>query len=155
MYKFLENLEQAEKILRATDHLIYSVYPLIKEKRILLKSLTEINTAIVKIINAILQYEYLYKRISLDKNSQINFQTFMLKCAPRYEINSDEITQIKELFEITKQHQKSSMEFTRNEKIVILSKDLCQKTISLEKIKEFLNLAKSLLKKIEKQLKEK
>jgi len=42
-------------------------------------------------ISSILQYEYLYKRITLYKNSKVNFKTFIEKCASRYRISKDYI----------------------------------------------------------------
>lgn len=126
---------------------MYVTFPLVREKNLLLKILLETKKAIANLINSILQYEYLYKRISLDKNPKENFKTFIKKCAPRYLITKEEIDKIEELFEIIELHNKSPMEFTREEKIVIMSENSSVKTISIEKTKEFLNIGKSLLKK--------
>jgi len=42
------------------------------------------------------------------------------------------------------------MEFVRNEKVIILSENLKPKTITIEKTKEFLLLAKNILNKTKK-----
>ena len=52
-----------------------------------------------------------------------------------------------ELFEIVENHKQSHFEFVKNEKIIILSENLEQKSLTVEKIKEFLWLAKNVLKK--------
>ena len=65
MEKFQENLVQAIKNLQIADHMAYVTYPLINEKRLLLKIFDEIYKSIISCINAILNYEYLYKRIKL------------------------------------------------------------------------------------------
>ena len=148
MKKFLEKIEEAEKIIQTVDHIIYITFPLIKDKRLLLKVIQEMKTAISNCISSILQYEYLYKRINLYKDSQTNFKTFTEKCAPRYQINREEIKLILELFDFVEKHKESPFEFIREEKVVILSENMKPKTLTIEKTKEFLILAKDILKKI-------
>ncbi len=147
MEKFLENLAAAEKIIHTADHMIYVTFPLIKDKRLLIKIIQEIKDAITACITSILQYEYIYKRINLYKDPKSNFRTFTEKCAPRYEIKNDEIKLILELFDFVDKHRQSPFEFIKDEKVVILSNSLKPKTLTAEKTKEFLILAKNLLKK--------
>jgi len=147
MEKFHEYLEQAEKIIETADHMVYVTYPLIKDKHLLLKILSEIKTAVAKCINSILQYEYLYKRINLYSDPKANLKTFREKSAQRYEINENEIKLILKLFELAEKHKKSSMEFVRKEKIVILSNNSEPSTLTLEQVKKFLVLSKNLLNK--------
>ena len=148
MEKFLENLQEAETKIQIADHMLYVTFPLLKDKKLLLKILLDTKTAIAKCISSILQYEYLYKRIKLYNNPKTNFKTFEEKCTKRYNITEQEINLIQELFEIVEEHKKSAMEFMKNEKIVILSQSLQQKTLTLEKTKEFLVVAKNILQKI-------
>ncbi len=153
MEKFLEHLEESGKKISTADHLLYVTFPLVKEKRLLLKILEEINQGVISCLNSILQYEYLFKKIKLYSEPKQNFEVFKQKCAPRFSITQNEIKSIVELFEIVKAHKKSPFEFVRDEKIVILSDDMKQKIINLEKAKEFLASAKSVLEKTKKVLK--
>jgi len=147
MEKFLEKLTEAEKIIKTTDHMVYTSFPMVKDKRLLLRVLSEIKSAITICITSILQYEYLYKRINLYKKPKENFRIFTEKCANNYMITREEIKIILELFEIVEKHKKSSMEFIREDKIIILSDKLEPKTLTLEKTKEFLETSKNILKK--------
>jgi len=147
MEKFIEYLDEASKKIQTVDHMIYITFPLIKDKRLLLKILLETKIAISKCINAILQYEYLYKRINLYKKSEKNLKIFKEQCAPRYRITKEEINLIAELFDIVQKHEESPFEFIKNEKVIILSENLRHKTFTIEKSKEFLILAKDILKK--------
>jgi len=151
MEKFLENLEKAKNLIRTADHLIYMTFPLVRDKKLLLKIISEIRNGIANCINSILQYEYLYKRISLYQESKTNFKTFREKCAIKYGIRPEEIILILELFEIVEEHEKSPMEFVKDEKVVILSENMKQKILTVEKTKEFLAMAKNILKKTENQ----
>ncbi len=147
MEKFLENIVAAEKKIQVADHMIYVTFPLIKDKRLLLKILQEIKNAVMNCISSILQYEYLYKRIILYKNAKSNFKIFIEKCAPRYQITKEEINLILELFDFIEKHRESPFEFIKDDKVIILSNSLNPKTLTIEKTKEFLMLVKSILRK--------
>ena len=147
MEKFLENIQKAQKAIQTMDHMVYVTFPLIKDKKILLKILKETKNAITNCINAILQYEYLYKRIELYKDAKTNFRTFIKKCCPRYNITSEQGNAILKLFELAEKHEQSTVEFVREEKVVMLSENLKTEIITIEKTKEFLDLAKNILKK--------
>ena len=139
-------IEEAEKIIRFIDHLIYVPYPLINEPKIFIRCLEELSIAIRKIISCILIYESFFNRIKIYENHQKNFSTFFEKCAPKYQITKIQIQQIKELFEIVDEHNKSQIEFKRNENYVILNNSKI-KIINLEKVKEFIFLSKFLISK--------
>ncbi len=147
MEKFLENIVAAEKKIQVADHMIYVTFPLIKDKRLLLKILQEIKNAVMNCISSILQYEYLYKRITLYKNPKSNFKIFIEKCAPRYQITKEEINLILELFDFIEKHKESPFEFIKDDKVIILSNSLDPKTLTIEKTKEFLMFVKSILRK--------
>lgn len=145
MEKFLENLNEAEQLIKKIDHMIYITYPLIQDKRLILKVISETKNAIIKCINSILHYEYLYKRVRLTKDPIKNLRIFKIKCAPRYGISVEKIKLMLELFDLIEKHKKSPFEFKKQEKIVILSEDSTPKVIIIEDAKEFLALAKEIL----------
>lgn len=153
MEKFLQNLQEAEKIIQTVDHIIYITFPLFKDKKLLLRVLSEIKKAVSNCINSVLQYEYLFKRIKLYKDPKINLQTFTGKCAPRYNINKKEIGLIIQLFEIVEKHKDSPFEFIKDGKVIILSNEMEPETISVEKSKEFLVMAKEILAKVKETIK--
>lgn len=107
----------------------------------------EVGKASTKIINTILQYEYIEKEIKLSKNPKENFETFENICALKYEILDSEITITKELFKLNNIHKNSGMTFRRNKKIIILSDDLTTDILTYEKTKEFLRTSKEMLRK--------
>lgn len=153
MKKFIEEIMKAEKAIRTADHMIYVTFPLIKDKRLLLKVLQEIKNAVSLCINAVLEYENAKKRIALSKDPKLNFKIFKEKISSTYGISHDEVFFVAELMEISEKHKESPFEFMRDNKVVILSNDLIPRTISLEKIKQFLFLAKNLIKKTKETIK--
>jgi transcription-repair coupling factor (superfamily II helicase) len=152
--KYLEYLENAFASLKKADHIVYITFPWVKDKKLLLLGFEELYKAVYSMINAILQYEYLYKRISLYKNQRDNFETFKSECSRRYGISVDEMNAIINIFNIFRKHKESSMEFMRKEKIVIMMDNFKNETIDLDKVKLFLIVAKNLLKKIEERIKQ-
>ncbi len=155
MEKYIEYLENSISILKTADHMTYMTYPLIKEKRLLLKILNQLNTALMNILNSILQYEYLYKRIQLYKDPKENFRTFKEKCASRYNITEEEMNVISKVFTLTQKHKNSPLEFVKKDKIVIMTDNLHTETIDLPDIKEFLIKTKQILKKAENKIRRK
>lgn len=153
--KFEELIENARRHIKTADHIAYITYPLIREKRLLLKVLDDTYLVMVSIINAILQYEYVYKRISLYKNPLENFRTFRQRCAKRFGITEEEINSIIDVFKIANQHKNSPFEFMRKDKIVIMADNLHTETISIDKIKQHLAYTKSMLSKAEFMIKSK
>ena len=147
MKKILQNLEEATRIIQAADHITTNTYPLIKENRILLHSTLEIKKANTKIITAILQYEYLYKRIRISFDHQENYETFKKKCAQKYEITLEEIKNIEEIIKIYNAHKKSPIEISKNRKIIILSKNMEKIEITFDKTKKYILNSKNLLGK--------
>ena len=145
MEKVLENLQEAERIIKKIDHLLYVSFPLVQDKKLILNAVIEIKNAVKICINIILQQEYFYRRIKLYNQPSINFKTFEEKCSKRYDIGKQEIKLISELFEISEIYKQSPFEFVKNDKIVILSENSKAYSITLGKAKQFLNMGRDIL----------
>lgn len=145
MEKYQENLKQAIRSLQIADHMTYVTFPLVNEQRLLIKIFDEIHKTIINCINAILNYEYLYKRVQLYINNGENIRTFANKCAKTYNLSNEQIKRILEILELNKKHKQSAMEFVKKNRVVILSDNLKTQTLDIQKIKEYLLLAKQFL----------
>jgi Iap family predicted aminopeptidase len=150
--KFKENLNDAIKSLQIADHMTYVTLPIINEQRLLIKIFDEIYKSIINCINAILNYEYLYKRIHIYKDNGDNIRTFANKCARNYSLTNEQIKKILEILELNRKHKQSAMEFVKQNKIIILSDNLRTQSMDIQKIKEYLLLAKELLMKTNKRI---
>lgn len=148
----MESLAYATKCLQTADHLAYITFPLVKEKRLLLKILSELSNFTLNAINSVLQYEYYWKRIHIYTEARANLQTFK-SLASRYEISQEQVIKMMEILSLNEKHKKSPFEFVRNDKIVIMSEGMHTDIINLEKIKGFLVETKDILRKINSKLK--
>jgi len=153
--KFIEYLIQAEKNLHIASHMAYVTVQLIRDKKLLLKILSETHLATLNIINSVLQHDYIYKKIRLTKDAKTNLRIFIEKSAPRYQITEQETKLILELISLAEKHKQSPFEFVKDNKVVILSNNLKTETINLEKLKEFITTTKSILDKVKSNLSEK
>jgi hypothetical protein len=143
--KYLQNLQLAIKNLQLADHMTYVTYPIVKDKRLLLKILDNIYDSLINTINAILQHDYLWKKIRLYRDPKTNFQIFSEKCAPRFKITAQEVEEILDILALVEKHRKSPLEFARKDKVVIMSDNLKTNIIDIQKIKQYLILAKKVL----------
>ena len=150
---FEKHLQQAIKSLKLAGHITYVTFPLVNEKRLLLKIFDEVYMSIICSINAILHYEYFYKKIKLYKNSRDNLATFTNKCAKKYSLTNEQTKIIKEIIEINKKYKKSAMEFVKKDKLVILSDNLVTQTLDINLINKYLLLAKELVVNVNKRIK--
>lgn len=152
MQKFIEHLNEAQKTILACDHLTYITYPLIKDKKILIKIITELKKALAHLINATLQYEYIFKKIKLYKDTKENLRTYFEKSSKRFQMTSEEIKNIKDIFEIEKIHKQSPMEIKKDNKVIIFRENYEKITLDLEKTKKFLEISKKILSKTKNNL---
>mgnify|MGYP001601933793 CR=1 FL=1 len=152
MERFRENLNSAVKSLQIADHMAYVTFPLVNEQRLLLKIFDETYKSIISSIEAILNYEYSLKRIRIYEDNNKNMQTFYQNCAKDYNLTNEQIKKIFEIIELNKEHKISAMEFVKKDRIVILSDTLKTKTLNIQKIKEYLLLAKEFLMKVNQKI---
>jgi hypothetical protein len=152
MENISENLVEADKSIRTADHMIYVTFPLIKDKRLLLKILQEIKKAVTHAMSSMLQFEYYNGRIKLYKDSRVNFKIFLEKCVPRYQITKEEVALITELLDFVEKQKESPFEFGKEGRLILLSGNLRPRVMSVEKTKEFMFAAKSILRKTKEEI---
>lgn len=145
--KYLISLEEAKRHLQTADHLAYITFPLLKENRLLLKVLEELNISLLNAINSILQFEYTYKRIHIYTDARVNLETFK-QISSRYNLGKEQLMKLLEVLNLAEQHKKSPFEFAKNDKIVIMSEGMKTETVNLEKVKTYLIEIKDLVRKI-------
>jgi hypothetical protein len=100
-----------------------------------------------------LQYDYIFRKVKIYKDPKPNLMAFKDKTSLNYDISKEELKKILRLFEIVRRHNESKMEFTRKDKIVILSETMRQETITFEETKELYNAAKDIITKAENKIK--
>jgi hypothetical protein len=138
-----ENLEKAKHHFKVADHMLYVTFSLLKEKRLIIKILTEIYKSVNYLIKAILQHEYAFKRVPLYKDPKLNLKVFKEKIALRY-INNEELNILIKILEIEKKHEKAPLEFVKKDKFVIFLGENYE-TLTIDKLKQYILPLKKLI----------
>jgi len=149
--KYKEYLKESARHLQIADHMTYITFPLVNEKKLIIKIFEEIFKSVKNSINSAIHFEFKNKNIILSNQEEENIKNFIENLAKNYEINEKEINKILEIIEIEKKHEESSMEFVRKEKLVMMSDSLNIKTLTIENIKDYLTIAKNIFLKVSKK----
>lgn len=149
--KFLSSLNNAEKSLRIADHLVSVTYSLFKDEKICLQVISELNIFSIYLINAVLQYEYYFKRIQLFTDSSTNLEIFKT-CVRDYSFSDSETKSLYEVMRLAKAHKDSPMVFVKEKNVVIMIDGGRTEIVNIDKIKVFLNNFKTIIKKVKVRL---
>ena len=135
---FQSLLEESNKAMKTADHLIYVTYPLINDVKLIITIVENLNKSLLSGIDALLQYEYLYKRISMIPNNfREKIEVFKSYCIPRYNIPRENLLFISDINNIIEHRKNSPIEFTRSGKFVMCTSDYKMKVLNLEKMKMY------------------
>ena len=143
--------EKAKRHIKIADHMLTQTYPLIQDPKLLVAVMSNIFSALTNSMSAMLYYDRLFKRIPPFHDSfESKFNIFRARCARRYNLGTESILLIQEIKEIIKEHKESQFEFSRKGKFVICSDNYRMKTISVEKMKDYIKKTKSFVAEMEK-----
>jgi hypothetical protein len=153
MEEIFQLIDKSNKYFKTADHLTYVTYPLIKDVKLLINIIENLYQAMVYGMNAILEYDKLFKRISqFPEDFETKIDIFKTSCAKRYNINREYIVMIEDLKSILDHRNKSPVEFIRRDKFVICNGSFKMKTLNYNKVKDFVNNVKPFIIKINKIL---
>ncbi len=132
-------LKEAWEHYHAADHLLNVTYPLIKDPKLLLGIITTINNTLSCALNYFIQSNYeapLLLKLHLLQNQKIS-------------LPKDSLSLIHTINDLLQHHEKSPVEFSRNNKMIICTKEYYLHTLSKEDIKELLKKTKETLNYLE------
>ncbi len=151
MERILALLKEANTKLNTADHLAYVTYPMLKESKLLIATMDNLYQSLSLAIESLLEYERYYKRISfvpIDFNQK--FDMFK-KISVRYNMDRIAISSLLDIKSLLETHKKSSMVFTREQKLVIATQGFkVVKTLNIENVKRYIEQTKPILAKINK-----
>lgn len=127
----------------------YVTYPLVKETRLLLNIINNLNIALVRSVDSFLLYERHYKRIMRIPETFKEKLELFLHLGRKYGFSKEEIDMIKTISGIIESHKKSPVEFSRKEKFVIFSDSFSSyKSIDVDTVKNYLSKAKVFISRV-------
>ncbi|MBI2109551.1 hypothetical protein HYT58_00055 [Candidatus Woesearchaeota archaeon] len=149
MEKLKSLLYDANKSFEAADHLTYVTYPLIKDSKLLSTIADNLYNSLSKLIEAVLYYERMYKRIPPYGNSFAErFHLFRSKCAPRYSIPREGLTVLQSLQEYMETKKKAALEFNRRDRFIIATREYRMSALTLDKLKNYIFQSKRFIAQV-------
>ncbi len=149
MEKFQELRETARKKIVIAEHMVNVTYPLVKDSRLLMAIAENIFLAMSYAMNALLYYEYVFKRIEhVSESFEEMFHTFKEKCVKKYSIKEEYIKMIRDIKDVIMEHKKSPMEFSRKDRYIICSDNYKLRSISIDQLKSYIPKAKLFIQDI-------
>jgi len=150
MERFQEARDAAKKRLLSADHMISLTYPLVKENRMLITITENIFLALTSTLAALLYYERTFKRIPPFYDTfDSKFHMFSEEVSRSYKLNPDYTKLLMEVRELLLAHRESRIEFSRNENFIIYADNYkSMKKINIDKMKEYLTLARQFFKDV-------
>ena len=142
MEEFRNLVLEANRKLRLADHMAYITYPMLKETKLLLTVLDNLDKSLKAALNAYLYYERLYKRISpYPEDLKTKLDIFERSAAKRYNLQNYSKLII-EIHNILKKHKESPVAFVKKDKLVICNRDYRMKVLEISDVKNYLSKAK-------------
>ena|SRR3989344_3753047 len=142
-------IEEANRAFKTADHLTYTTYPLLKETKILILIIEQLYNSLSKGMEAVLEYDYLYKRIQQYPNDfQGRLHVFRNYSMNRYNFSRETAALLEEIHEIIIKRKTAPIEFPRKDKFVIASDTFRLKSISIDKVKQFVTQTKKFIDKL-------
>lgn len=148
MQEILNSLNQANKLLKTADHLVYVTYPLLKDNKLIITMAENLAGSMIKAMDALLYYEKYYKRIyHFPQDFRSKLEIFKNICN-HYNIPRNYLSLMQDLNDIIEKRKTSNMEFIRNDKYIICNNNYEMITLNYEKIKEYLNTSRFFINKV-------
>jgi hypothetical protein len=149
MSEILDLLQEANKRFNSVDHMLYVTYPLVKDNKLLILMVEGLNKSLNLFLEALMNYEYLYKRINnIPEDFSGKMDLLKRSVANRYNIPRNSIVVMEDLNKIVDERRKSPMEIVKREKYVILSDNYNQTHVTIEKLKNYINESKLFINKV-------
>lgn len=149
MSNYEKYIREASRTFKIADHMISVTYPLVKDTKLLLAVLENINLTLTNSISALVHYDRFYKRLPPFQDTfESKFNIFRVKCMSMYDIDKTYIELIQNIQALIKEHKSSPIEFIRKDKFVICSDNYNIKTLSLKDLREYITQTKNFMDKI-------
>jgi hypothetical protein len=143
METVLEFRQNANKNLRIAEHMLTVTLPLLQDSKLLLGIAENLFLGFSNTLTALVTYERQYKRIPpFHDNFESKHRMFSAKIIPRYGLQKEYAVAMEKIKEIIAKHKNAPMAFTRKDKFVICDNEYHTETITEQKLKYFLDIAK-------------
>lgn len=142
----LDHIEQGLHYLRIADHTLNTTYPLLHDPKMFLGVLENMHKAHEHLITATL--EPLHKERLKSQSFIMQLKRFEDLLTPSQIIQTNELNVIKTVNDMLERHQKTPLEFSRKEQLVMTSTDYELHSVNAPLLQEQLQASQEMYKKL-------
>ena len=146
MIDYFQHLEHARRFIQTAEHLLTETFPLVRDPRMLLSVLQNVYGSYKSMMLFYLNRDLEQGKIPpFDQDPENMIRLFKARNERRYSINPDYVKNLEEIYAILKEHRKSPMEFSRHEMLVISDESYNMKTVTTQRLRDYINKAKTFI----------
>ena len=147
--RYQELLQTARKQIELADHMLYVTYPLVQETKFLLAIANHVISAARCSVQALLEFELLYKRLEqFNRTFLSEVEIYQKKVAPRYNLDGKYYKLLQKLMEVQKYDTESVVRFKRGDKYILSTGEYSMSAIDVDTVKRYSNLTKKFVQEI-------
>jgi hypothetical protein len=144
-----EKFQDSVKHLKLASHMLGVTYPLVKDPRMFIGILENLNKSLKECLDSFLLYERMYKRISpYPDNFNSKLDVFRNVIRSRYEFDSTLPRFIFEIEQLVKNRKQAPIEFSRKDGFVICDSEYKTRILKIEELKSYISKAKVFILKV-------
>ncbi len=146
MEAFITYRDKARQSIRVADHMLTMTYPLVKDPKLLIAVLENIQGALVHAMTSVLAYEYAFKRIPPYKETFENkFSMFKQHIVRQQALDPHIVQFIAQMKELHDEHKNASIEFSRTETYVMSNERYRLNILTEKDLKAHLQTTKTIV----------
>ena len=136
-------IEEADRILKLAGHVLYVTYPLVKDSRLFISIMNNIDKALKIGLDSLLYHERIHKRISpYPDHFATKLDIFRRVVSRRYNFNKEIPNFILDVDQTVKNRKAAPVEFTRRNDFVICDPNYRVKVLRYDELKDYFSKAK-------------
>ena len=148
MEKLKQLVAEANAQFKKADHLAYVTYPLVRETKLLYAIAEVLYESLHKGVQAVLEYERMYKRIPLVPGTFETELELFKDVSGKYGFNRNIVLLMIDLRNLVRAKKDSPVEFVRKDKFVICDDDYTMNVLDISKVKAYVMDAREFIDKL-------
>lgn len=147
---YAELIQKAKKQIELADHMVYVTYPLVQETKFLLAILGHVINSGRLALRALLEYEFLYKRIeAYHKSFPGEISVYKTKVEARYGLDGKYFKLLQKLMDLDRFDKESPVRFKRGDKYILSTSEYNMSVLDLATVKKYNLLTKRFVTKVD------
>lgn len=132
-----ELIRGARKKFEIAEHLLYTTFPLVNDTKILITIAGNLYKSVFKGIDALIKYNYIYKKISKEPVDVMEKIEMFKNFADKYKFDRNFVVLAQDLKSLMAHKNNAPIEFKRGSNYVLADKNYKLRSVNYDKVKSF------------------